>query len=75
MNKKFNVEEILNNADLIELVSKAGGQIDHSGRGACPIHGGQYHTPRCVHCGKFMSLEFSIWRKMVQERRKDEEKV
>lgn len=37
----FNVEEILNKADLRELVAKAGGQLDSHGRCACPLHGGE----------------------------------
>jgi len=37
---KFNVEEILQKADLFDLVQKAGGQPDNSGRSVCPLHGG-----------------------------------
>ena len=37
---KFDVEAILNGADLRQLVERAGGQIDKNGRCACPIHGG-----------------------------------
>lgn len=36
----FNVNEILDKADLRDLVEKAGGHID-KGRCACPIHGGK----------------------------------
>lgn len=41
---KFNVEEILNNADLRDLVQKAGGVVDGHGRCACPLHGGLNDT-------------------------------
>jgi len=40
MSNRFDVEEILNKADLKDLVQKAGGQIDNHGRCACPLHGG-----------------------------------
>lgn len=40
----FNVEEILVRADLHDLVSKAGGQLDSHGRCACPLHGGENDT-------------------------------
>lgn len=36
----FNVEQILQNADLHDLVSKAGGELGNHGRCACPLHGG-----------------------------------
>jgi len=36
----FDVEAIRRNADLRDLVEKAGGELDAHGRGACPIHGG-----------------------------------
>lgn len=39
----FNVNEILDNADLRDLVEKAGGHIN-KGRCACPIHGGKNET-------------------------------
>jgi len=38
---KFNVDDILNKADLLDLVRKAGGNPDSHGRCACPLHGGQ----------------------------------
>lgn len=38
---KFDVESILNNADLRQLVERAGGEPDNKGRCACPLHGGQ----------------------------------
>lgn len=41
MTNKFDVEEILNSADLTELVRKAGGMVDSHGRCACPLHGGE----------------------------------
>lgn len=37
----FNVEMILKNADLTDLVRKAGGDLDNHGRCACPLHGGK----------------------------------
>ncbi len=36
----FDIESILKNADLRDLVEKAGGELDHNGRCSCPIHGG-----------------------------------
>jgi hypothetical protein len=36
----FDVESIIQNADLRQLVERAGGQPDNHGRCACPIHGG-----------------------------------
>jgi len=41
MNKLFNVEDILNKANLRELVEKAGGKLDKNSRCACPLHGGE----------------------------------
>lgn len=38
---KFNVDDILNKADLYDLVRKAGGDLDKNGRCACPLHGGK----------------------------------
>ena len=35
----FNVEAILQKADLSELVRQAGGELDSHGRCACPLHG------------------------------------
>ena len=37
----MNVEAVLAKTDLFDLVEKAGGQPDRSGRCACPIHGGK----------------------------------
>lgn len=37
----FNIESILQNADLKELVIRAGGNPDSHGMGVCPLHGGQ----------------------------------
>lgn len=36
----FNVEEIIRNADLVQLVERAGGHVD-KGRSHCPLHGGR----------------------------------
>lgn len=41
---KFNVDDILQKADLHELVNKAGGTLDNHGRCACPLHGGENET-------------------------------
>jgi hypothetical protein len=40
----FDVEGILNNANLKDLVQKAGGQVDKNGRCPCPLHGGDNDT-------------------------------
>lgn len=37
----FNIETIIQNADLRELVVRAGGNPDNHGMGRCPLHGGQ----------------------------------
>ena len=36
----FNVDVIIQNANLRELVERAGGEVDNHGRCACPLHGG-----------------------------------
>lgn len=36
-----NIESVIQTADLIDLVRKAGGEPDSRGRCACPIHGGK----------------------------------
>jgi len=38
---KFDLEKIIQGADLRGMVERAGGNPDHSGRCACPLHGGQ----------------------------------
>lgn len=48
----FNVESILNNADLHDLVSKAGGDLDNHGRCACPLHGGKDNNAFAVYRNK-----------------------
>jgi hypothetical protein len=37
----MNIEAVLTKTDLFDLVEKAGGTPDRSGRCACPLHGGQ----------------------------------
>jgi hypothetical protein len=37
----MNIESVLAKTDLFDLVEKAGGTPDNSGRCACPLHGGQ----------------------------------
>jgi len=40
----FDINVIIGNADLRQLVERAGGKPDNHGRCSCPIHGGQNET-------------------------------
>ncbi len=44
----FNVNAILDTADLRDLVEKAGGRIER-GRSVCPLHGGHDHTAFAIY--------------------------
>jgi len=40
----FDVNAVIQNANLRQLVERAGGNVDNHGRCACPLHGGENET-------------------------------
>jgi len=57
----FDIEGILARADLMELVRRAGGEVDNHGKCACPLHGGHNDNGFHVYCkdGRYLWNCFS----------------